>query len=446
MEDRIKLLKYCSKVVGIICILFIIVDLVDGAFVGALILFLFGAGLLVPIFAGINRLKESFLCLYFSIGLNIVVCVVTMLESDYIACIPLFICSGTISAIFFDTRLMKISFASSIFLFLLEMTVLSLLSGGFIIEPFVIAECVLGMLTSFFLIHSCVSNGLRYMARSDANEAKSQELLHTVNAQIEEVQTASDKSRHILEEVHQASADILDGADSLTAGSASLASGAAQQSELVTELEETIQTVSSKIRETAEYAGKVRKEAEEMSVNVDAGNRKMEDLLNAVQEIYDSSKAIEKINKEIEDIAFQTNILALNAAIEAASAGAAGKGFAVVAEQVRNLAAKSTQAAGSTSGLIESCLSAVSHGSEIASETASALEQIGNSVNEVSSKTYMISDMTNDQASMVGEINQKINQVSDVIQSIADTARETQAAGLDFQKHAEMLENLCETI
>lgn len=58
----------------------------------------------------------------------------------------------------------------------------------------------------------------------------------------------------------------------------------------------------------------------------------------------------------------------------------------------------------------------------------------------------MISDMTNAQASMVEEINQKIDQVSDVIQSIACTAGETKAAGLEFQKQADKLENLCKSI
>lgn len=446
MDDRSKLLRQCSKIVGVICVLFILVDLVDGAYAGAAILFLFGAGLLVPVFAGLNKLGESFLCIYFCIGLNIVVCVVTMLERDYIACIPLFICAGTISAIFFDTRLVKISFLSAILLFLMEMTILSLLSGDFIMDPFVIAECTLGMATCFFLVHRCVSNGLDYMSRSNANEEKSQNLLNTVNKQIEDVKIASDKSRHILEEVHQASADILTGADKLTAGSSSLALGATQQTVLIGELQETIETISSKIKETAEYARGVRTEAGDMSVNVDMGSRKMDDMLLAVEEIRKSSLSIEKIIKAIEDIAFQTNILALNASVEAARAGEAGKGFAVVADEVRDLASKSAQAAGNTTELLRNCLTAIANGSKIASETASALEQIGSSVNEVSAKTSMISDMTDGQASMVGEINQKILQVSDVIQSIANSAKETETAGVEFQNQAEKLENLCVSI
>ena len=162
----------------------------------------------------------------------------------------------------------------------------------------------------------------------------------------------------------------------------------------------------------------------------------MEGMMNAMDDINKSSESISRIIKVIDDIAFQTNILALNAAVEAARAGDAGKGFAVVAEEVRNLAAKSAQAAAETAELIESSIIKVEAGSKIADDTAKALELITDGVTQSEKIVNNIAEASNYQATAVAQINQAINQVSQVVQNNSATSEECAAASEELSDQA----------
>lgn len=243
-------------------------------------------------------------------------------------------------------------------------------------------------------------------------------------------------------QINESSEQVSSGSDQVSAGAQALSQGATQQASSVEELSATITEISTQIRENAENAQTAKIQSERAGNEVEDSNRRMQEMIAAMNDISGKSAEISKIIKTIEDIAFQTNILALNAAVEAARAGAAGKGFAVVADEVRNLAGKSAEAAKSTTRLIEETVAAVDNGTHIADETAQAMEGVVGVTQEVTSRINEIASASNEQATAISQITMGIDQISSVVQTNSATAQESAAASEELSGQSQLLKEL----
>lgn len=96
-------------------------------------------------------------------------------------------------------------------------------------------------------------------------------------------------------------------------------------------------------------------------------------IVKGVQNIIDVSQNIKTITELIKEIAVQTNLLALNASIEAAHAGEAGKGFVVVAEEIKKLAAQSSEHVVTITDIVNNIIAAAEENNQYAEQINSSI-------------------------------------------------------------------------
>lgn len=163
----------------------------------------------------------------------------------------------------------------------------------------------------------------------------------------------------------------------------------------------------------AAEAGGTAREGVSMAKESIAGMERIHARVSSATVLVDrlgkSSQEVGAIVSVIKEIADQTNLLALNAAIEAARAGDQGRGFAVVADEVRKLAEKTGQATTEISQMIKT----------IQSETAQAIDAIGQGMNEAESGKGHVRRVGDALERIIQAIDQVVVVVGDIAQATA---------------------------
>ena len=237
---------------------------------------------------------------------------------------------------------------------------------------------------------------------------------------------------------------VAGGSEQVAGGAQVLSQGATEQAGSMEELAANINEISDSVKSNANDSVMTSKKVDEVSGLVTRSSDEMKAMVHAILEIRENSSAIGSIVKEIEDIAFQTNILALNASVEAARAGEAGRGFSVVASEVRHLAAKTREASGMMARLAAQTTEKVDGGTSAADKTARALDKVVKGTEEIGAMVDRISRSSVRQAESIIQIRQSMEMVSEIVQGNSATAEESAASSEELSAQAQVLKKLGE--
>ncbi len=229
-------------------------------------------------------------------------------------------------------------------------------------------------------------------------------------------------------DVQTAAGQVATGSEELSSASEEMSQSANEQASNIEEVSSSMEEMSSSVVQNSDNSKQTAAISDKAAGDAQEGGKAVIETVKAMKSI------AEKINI-IEEIARQTNLLALNAAIEAARAGEHGKGFAVVAGEVRDLAARSGDAAREIGELSGSSV-------EIAERAGNLIEEIVPQIRKTADLVQEINVSSNEQAEGIEQVTRAIQQLDNGIQQNASATEQMASTSEELSGQAGQLQTV----
>ncbi len=235
-----------------------------------------------------------------------------------------------------------------------------------------------------------------------------------------------------LNHLSTASTAMTKGAEVTMNGSEDVSIAIAQINDAVSEVSDKIKVMLKSITSVSDQSAQGEKVAKEANVQ-------SQTTTEAIMKLDKESEKIGETIHIITQIAFQTNILSLNAAVEAATAGESGKGFAVVAQEVRNLAARSDEAAKQITSAIDLIQSLVK-------SSLLSIKNIDKTIKEITSMSTSISSSISEQQKISDALSSTATNASDGVKDVTNTMLDVSASAKSSGKNSKETYNATEEL